>query len=270
MGHSLSAYKLLKVSGIDGIEVDVTTSQGFDQIGVSVASMALEERMIGIVGRVDNFTPDQLRRISNMFLPLSMVRVYFEDKYWIDAVVTETPVFSYDLTSARFSVELLAPDPYWKHKNKSFYRLGGLTGGFNFPVSYNTPHNFALFPEILFANCKNNGNARVDFKATVTAFSGTADGFKLTNASNQKYLTVNEPITATDTIEVYRENGILRVTKTTGGITEDIFSSFDEESTLFHMDPGDNVIRADATGGDAVLIATIEFYDCVAGVLYGI
>lgn len=270
MGHAVSDYKLTKVSGIDGIEVDITKSQGFDQIGVSVGNMAVEERVIGVIGRIDNFAPDHLRRIQNMFLPLSTVRVYFEEKYWIDAVVKETPVFSYKLRTVKFSVELMAPYPFWKKKDKNFYRLGGLTGGFNFPASYDIPHNFALFPEILFTNCKNNGNTKVDFKATITAFSGTADGVKLINAANQKYLVVDTEITAADTVEIFRENNILRVTKTTGGVTTDIFSAFDEESTLFYMDVGDNVIRADATGGDAVLVVTIEFYDTLAGVRYGV
>ena len=270
MGHEKSAYKLTNVSGIDGIEVDITTSQGFDQIGVSIGSMVVEERKIGLIGRIDNFSPSQLSRISEMFLPLSGVRMFFNEKYWIDVVIEESPVFSYDLKTAKFSVSLLAPYPFWKSVKKNFYRLGGLSGGFNFPVSYNVPHNFATFPEILFTNCKNNGNTKVDFKATITAFSGTADGVRLVNAANQKYLVVNTEITAADTVEIYRENNILRVSKTTGGVTTDIFSSFDEDSTLFYMDVGDNVIRADVTGGDAVLVASIEFYDTVSGVRYGI
>lgn len=270
MGHARSKYKLVKVTGIDGIPVTIVTSQGFDQIGESIDNMSVESRPIGIIGRVDNFTGEDLRAVNNLFLPMSVVRMYFSDKYWIDCAVKESPVFSYNLRSASFSVQLSAPYPFWKSVNQNYYKLGGTSGGFNFPVSYNVPHNFGLFSETLFLNCVNRGNTKVDYTAEITCTSGEAVGVTLTNAQNQRFITVNTEITASDTVRIFRENNILRVTKTSSGITSDIFSSLDEDSDLFFMDVGDNVIRATKGSGDGVLSVAVMFYDTVTGVRYGI
>lgn len=270
MGHEHTPYKLTKVTGIDGIPVTLVTSQGFDQIGETLDKMSVESRSIGIIGRIDNFEPAQLRAINNMFRPMTVVRMYFEDKYWIDCAVQESPVFTYNLRSVVFAVKLSAPYPFWKSTTMSFYRLGGTIGGFNFPVSYNVPHNFGLYAETLFLNCVNRGNTKVDYIVEMTCSSGTATNLTLTNAQNQKFIRVNTSITASDTVRIFRENNILRVTKTTNGITSDIFSALDEDSNLFWLDVGDNVLRADKESGDGVMIVSVSFYDTVTGVRYGI
>ena len=270
MGHRQSEYKITTLSGIDGMAVEVTTSQGFDQIGESVDSMSVSARTIGIIGRIDNFTGPQLRAMNMMFLPMTTVRVYFEEKYWIDAVIKSAPVYTYSLRTAAFSIELLAAYPYWKSVSEHSYRLGGSYGGFNFPISYNVPHNFELYGDSLTSNCINNGNTKVDYTAELRCSSGTVTNVTLTNAGNQKFVTVKTEITSSDTVKIFRENNILRVTKTTGNATTDIFSDLDEDSDLFYMEVGDNVIKASSESGDGLLVVTIRFSDTVVGVRYGI
>lgn len=270
MGHLQSAYKITALTGIDGIPVSVVTSQGFEQIGESVDSMSVGSRPIGLIGRIDNFTGEQLQALNLAFLPMTTVRLYFEEKYWIDAVIKEAPVFSYNLQTVSFAVQLLAPYPYWKSVKEHYYSLGGSTGGFNFPVSYNTPHNFEQFNETLFLNCVNRGNTKVDYTAEIRCTSGQATNITLTNAGNQKFITVRTTVTSADIVRIFRENNILRVTKETAGQTTDIFSTLDEDSDLFFMDVGDNVIRADKESGDGRLVVVIRFCDTVVGVRYGI
>lgn len=270
LGHRQGRYWLTKVSGLDGMAVDISLSQGFDQIGETLDTMSVGSRPVELIGKVDNFTTEQLRALNDMFLPMSQIRMYFDDKYWLDVAIKTAPVFSYNLRTVQFAVALLAPYPYWKYVLPNYYRLGGVTGSFNFPVSYDEPHNFGLFNESLFMNCVNRGNTKVDYVAEVTCASGSATNITLTNAGNQKYIRVNTTLTAADTLRIFRENNILRVTKTTAGIETDIFSELDEDSDLFWMDVGDNVIRADAESGDGQLVVVVMFYDTVTAVRYGI
>ena len=132
MGHRQSVYKITTLTGIDGIPVSVVTSQGFEQVGESVDSMSVGSRQIGLIGRIDNFTGEQLQALNTAFLPMTTVRLYFEEKYWIDAVIKEAPVFTYSLRTVLFAVQLLAPYPYWKSVKEHYYKLGGSTGGFQF------------------------------------------------------------------------------------------------------------------------------------------
>ena len=81
MGHRQSVYKITTLTGIDGIPVSVVTSQGFEQVGESVDSMSVGSRQIGLIGRIDNFTGEQLQALNTAFLPMTTVRLYFEEKY---------------------------------------------------------------------------------------------------------------------------------------------------------------------------------------------
>lgn len=270
MGHLQSPYVIKSLTGIDGVEVDVTTSQGFGQIGETVDNMSVSSRDIGVTGIIYNFQPEQQQALNYMFSPRTQVRMYFEDKYWIDAVIKSAPAYSYDLKACTFAFSLVAAYPYFKSKNSNYFKLGGMIGGFNFPVCYATPHHFALFNDNLFINCKNNGNTAVDYMAEIRCESGSITNIKLTNAETQKFIRVKTTITASDIVRIFRENNILRVTKTTDGVESDIFSDLDEDSDLDYIEVGDNVIRAEAESGNGKPIVAVSFYDTVTGVYYGI
>lgn len=270
MGHKQSDYKITQISGFDSISVDVGTSQGFDQIGVSIDNMAVGERGLGIIGRIDNFKPAHTQALVSMFSPMTYLRLYFEEKYWIDVVVTETPTFSFTLRSVVFAVSLMAPYPYFKSVTENYYKLGGVRGGFTFPVRYTGTHAFGVQQEILFVNCYNGGNTKVDYIAEMICVSGSITGVTLRSATNQKYISVSTSFDAGDVVRIFRENNILRVTKTSMGITTDVFSDLDEDSDLFFIEIGDNVIKATPGSGDGKLEVAIRFYDTVTGVTYGI
>ena len=270
LGHLQSAFKITKVSGFDSISVDVGASHGFDQIGVSIDNMAVGERSLGIIGRIDNFTTAQLKSLITIFSPMTTLRMYFEERYWIDVVVTETPSFTYSLKSVSFAVSLMAPYPYFKSVTENYYRLGGVRGGFTFPVCYSGTHMFGSQQEILFVNCYNSGNTKVDYVAELYCTSGSIEGVTLRSATTQKYLRVSTEFNSGDVVRVFRENNILRVTKTSMGITTDVFSDLDEDSNLFWIEVGDNIIIASPDSGNGNLEVAIRFYDTLTGVAYGI
>lgn len=270
MGHSQSPYIIQSFDGLDGISVNVTLSQGFGQIGETLDNLTVKRRQMGIIGKIYNFEASQLKELEYIFAPLSKVRIEFEGKYWIDAVVKNSPVFSYNLKTVSYAVQLVAPYPFWKSANANYYKLGALTGGFNFPVSYNKPHNFSLLSDVLYMNCYNAGNTKVDFSAEITCTSGEATNITLTNAQTQEFIRIKTTVTAADTVRIFRENNVLQVTKTTQGITTSIFAELDEDSNLDYMQIGDNIIRADYESGAAQLVVAITFHDTLTGVHYGV
>lgn len=270
MGHKNTDYKITSTSGFDSIAVDVGTSQGFDQIGVTIDTMSVSERMLGLIGRIDNFTASHTQAIVSMFSPMTYLRLYFEEKYWIDVVVTETPIFTYSLRSVTFAIHFLAPYPYFKSVEGNYYKLGGVRGGFTFPVCYTGVHTFGLQQEILFVNCYNSGNTKVDYIAELLCASGTFTGVMLKSATNGKFMHITTEFESGDVVRIFRENNILRATKTHMGIVSDVFSDVDEDSDLFFVEIGDNVIKATPDSGNGKLEVAIRFYDTVTGVTYGI
>lgn len=269
MGH-LQSNITVYLNGIDGIVATVNTSQGFGQVGQSVDSVVIGTRNINVSGKMFNFEKSTLNDICRIFSPGENVRIHFESKYWIDCVVTSSPVFSYSGVVASFAVSLVAPYPYWKSEHENSVRLGELSSGFNFPVSYSTPHNFGIYSDVISSNCINRGNAKTDYVAKITCYSKSMTGVQLVNLENNEYIKINEPITSGETIFVFRENNTLRITKQSGNTTTNVFSSLDENSNLFFLYPGDNPIRADSLGGEGSPVVYISYYDVLTGVQYGV
>lgn len=269
MGHEWSKYSIKKIDGISGQGFDFATSQGISQMGKTVDSISVGSGTIDLIVDVNNFTNADLSRVREMFAPFKLVRVKIYDM-WIDGYATSVPLFSYALKTATIAISMITPYPFWQNKNATIFYLGSTIGGFNFPVSYSTTHNFALYSDVLFANCYNNSDIDVNYALTATMRSGTASGFIVTNAETGEYLKILTPMTSDTTISVYWENNILRVYKNDSGIVSNIFSALDEGSALFKLEPGDNVLRADpaSTEDTGDLAISIRFYNTKSGVVY--
>ena len=270
LGRAQSVYKLTEINGIDALPVHITSSQGFGQVGVTHSVLALEGRAVDITGAVDNFTGEQLRKLSRAFLPLTTVRVYFEDRYFLDCTVKESVKFSPGLKRMLFNVALEAAYPYWRKAEETVQMLGGLIGGFAFPAEL-TEHAYAQFAEIPFFNCYNAGDAEADLELEIMTRSGTCTGITVLNVDTREYLKIDETVSTACRVSVFRENGLLRVIRTQNGVRTDIFDKLDEDSNLFSLHVGDNVLRAFADEGDeSLLVVSVRYYDTLAGVHYGL
>ena len=83
--------------------------------------------------------------------------------------------------------------------------------------------------------------------------------YGIVNAYTFEYLKILDTLEIGEEVNVYRDNGVLRVEKTIGNNTTSIFSKLDEDSTLLYMPIGENPINATADSGLDSLITLISF-----------
>lgn len=261
-------YIITKCDGLDGIETDIETSQGFEQVGETIDTLTTGGKYIKITGRINPFSATYGDAMEAALVPLSRGRLYFNEKYWIDVAVKNAPEITQSLKKAVFIFRLYAPHPYWKASTKSTFQLGALLGGFRFPVNYSTAHHFGQRSASLFVNCVNNGKVKTDFLLTLYA-RGSLSNVTITNAQTQEFIGINADMVTGDYIYMYREDNQLRCIRRRNGIDEDIFSSVDEDTDLFFMNIGDNILRAQAASGGSNLVVHVDFYETRAGVFYG-
>jgi hypothetical protein len=261
-------FTITKVDGLDGVETDIETSQGFEQVGETIDTLTTGGNTIKVYGRCNPFCKAYGDALVNTILPMSTGRLYFADKFWIDVAVKNAPAIAQALRKATFNFRLYAPYPYWKSVKKNVYKLGGSLGGFRFPVNYATPHHFGQRSATLFLNCVNNGNVKTDFRLTLYAKAGLAN-VTITNAQTQEFIGINTEMQGGDYVYMFRENNQLRCIRDRNGVISDIFSDVDEDTDLFFMNVGDNVLRSQAESGGNNLIVQVDFYDTKSGVFYG-
>ncbi len=256
-------YLVNTVDGATGHAVTVTTAQGYGQIGDTVQGMSTAGQLLTITGRVPKRNTSAKRALLRAFLPLSSGRLIWEDKYYIDVVVRDSPSVSQEKHSS-FTLALYAPYPYWRRLAESYYELGGLTGEFRFPINYATPHRFGTSTTETQFNAVNNGDSAAQFAMTILAGDSDLTNFAVTNVNTLRSLRFAGTLPAGDRLEMYRTSGqlYLRINGET-----DAFDLLDDTSDLFELDAGDNVLLFTADSGTETAKVAVTFNEAYVGVL---
>ena len=250
----------------NGISVDVGTSQGFSQVGETVESMTVGGRTITVHGTVYGNVQSRNKMMREVFAPFVWGRLIFDGNYYIRVCVKDTPTFSPVRDDGRFTMLLYAPFPFFYSVDDAHYKIGGTLPMFSFPVNYATPHKFGERGTEKYTNVYNNGDIAVPFAVYMETF-GTSVNPSIVNLDTQEYLKLNGTLNVGDVANIYRDsNNILRAELSTGGKVVDILSWVDDGSSLFQLNPGDNIIAYDDDGGGSSLTVKFTFSPAVVAV----
>lgn len=254
------------IDPINGVDVDISTSQGVNQVGVTV-----DQQTVGSVYREisgDFLAGDAAATAFINALPYNTSgTLYLFDKYFARFVVSKTPYVTGYNSILHFSLMILCDKPYWLSLTAAEYQLGGYTPAFSFPVNYAQPHTFGIKNESAFVNVVNNGSLPVPYTARFTASAEVTNPLLL-NVLTGDYVQLLATLEVGDSVDLYRTtSGKVAVTRTRSGTVENIFGLLDEGSTLFDLAPGDNVLRISAGTNASELQASLSFYPMFSGIL---
>ena len=250
----------------NGVTVNVGTSQGFSQVGETVESMTVGGRTITVRGTVFGNVQSRKKMMRKVFAPFVWGKLIFEGKYYIRVCVKDTPTFSPVKNDGRFTMLLYAPFPFFYSVDDAHFNIGEIVPAFSFPINYSTPHKFGERGTEKYTNVYNNGDIAVPFNVYMETF-GTSVNPLIVNLDTQEYLKLNGTLTTGGVANIYRDsNNILRAELTADGKTVDILSWVDDGSTLFQLNPGDNIIAFDDDGGGSNLTVKFTFSPAVVAV----
>ena len=249
-----------------GISVDVGTSQGFSQVGETVESMTVGGRTITVRGTVFGNVQSRKKMMRKVFAPFVWGKLTFSGTHYIRVCVKDTPTFSPVKDDGRFTMLLYAPFPFFYSVDDAHYNIGEIAPAFSFPINYATPHKFGERGTEKYTNVYNNGDIAVPFNVYMETF-GTSVNPLIVNLDTQEYLKLNGTLTTGGVANIYRDsNNILRAELTANGEVVDILSWLDDGSTLFQLNPGDNIIAFDDDDGGSSLTVKFTFSPAVVAV----
>lgn len=260
---------IFDIDGLTGHDMDVAYSQGFNQIGETVENVSVGSHLFEIKGKLLGIPTEQKKKLLSVFAPFESGRLIFEDKYFLECVVSKTPIITVDRVSPQFELVLTAPYPFWQKMTPENFVVGSYSPKFSFPVNYSEPHIFGIENPSAFINAYNDGEIdayyRLEFQTKTTTVNPS-----IINVNTQEFLKLNVTLNQGEKYVIDRKGGRLIVEKHVDGIVVDAFSSLDEDSDLLFMHVGDNVIRASADEGEDQLVTAITFNSAVVGVYEGI
>lgn len=256
-------YIINTVDGATGRSVTLQTAQGFEQIGDTVTAQSVGGQLITINGRIPLQNTSAKRAMLKLLRPLTNGRLVWEDKYYIDVYVQDSPTISQERHST-FLFSLYAPFPFWQKVAQSRYELGGLTPLFSFPINFATPHKFGETTIETQFNAYNAGDCAASFALTITAGDSELTNFAVTDVNTQKSIKFIGTLGAGERLEMYRVNGQLYLKR---NATEDAFDLLDDTSDLYSLTVGDNVLLFTADSGASTAKVSITFNEAFVGVL---
>lgn len=256
--------------GIDigtGLSVDLGLSQGFAEIGETVETKSISGRMINVTGKFFGNIPAGKDKLRNVCAPLASGRLVFNGQCFAEVHIKDAPSFSAVKNNGRFKLRFYSPFPFFYTLNENHYSIGGLSGGFRFPVNYGQPHTFGVKESNRYVNVLNEGDVKVAYKLTIES-KGIVNTPTITNIQTFAFIKLNGTIQAGERVTIYRDkNNVLRAELTGESTVTDIITWIDDESSLFDLDPGDNLIASSAEGGGEAMSVGMSFYPAV-GALY--
>ena len=251
---------------LNGIDVDIQTAHGINQTGDTV-----DRQRVGGVSRTmsvvfwGDHALDNARRFAKKLPYYTSGTMYFGDAYFTRFVVQKTPYFS-SYTEPRCSLMLYSPKPYWYGLTATASVLGGYQPAFSFPVCYDS-HIYGIKRDGTAAVLRNDGSLPVPFTATLRCDMPVTHP-KVVDLQTGAFIGFDLTLQPDETLEIYRSTSDrLACTLTRAGVTENIFSKLDEDSTLTELQPGDNVLSMQAENGSGYLQASVSFYPMEAGIL---
>ena len=251
----------------NGLEVTLGKSQGFAQVGETVETQSIGGRSIDVTGMFFGDIVGGKNNLRNVCAPLSSGRLIFQMSHYIRVYVKAAPSFSAVKNNGLFKMQFYAPFPFFSAFQESYFLIGGVVPRFRFPVNYGRPHRFGTRSNERYVNVVNSGDVRIPYRLVLRS-EGVSTNPTLTNITTFAFLKINGIINIGQFITIFRDdNNVLRAELTDGNQVTDVITWIDDESSLFELDPGDNLISANDEEGGKALIASFTFNPAV-GALY--
>ena len=258
---------IFDISPLSELDVQIGTNQGFQQIGDTIQTRGMKGVTRTIRGRTIGEANSLKMRMLTVFSPFASGKLYFDGKYYCNAVVKKTPAISVNDRDAEFSMMLYCPSPYWYAAQQSSYSIGRIIPAFHFPTAYTT-HKFGTKNPSAFTNVYNPGEDTDDFELEFAA-TGDVTTCGVININTQEFIEITTELTAGEVVRMYRDSGRLRVEMLSGGVATDIFGLLKYDSNLFTIRSGDNVWKMYAGAGIDSLSVEATFNVAYPGVYDG-
>lgn len=258
---------IFDISPLSELDVQIGTNQGFQQIGDTIQTRGMKGVTRTIRGRIIGEANSLKRRMLTVFSPFASGKLYFDGKYYCNAVVKKTPAISVNDHDAEFSMMLYCPSPYWYAAQQSSYSMGRIIPAFSFPTTFTT-HKFGTKNPSAFINVYNPGEDTSDFELEFAA-TGDVTTCGVLDINTQEFIEITANLTVGDVIRMYRDSGRLHVEKLSGGVATDIFGLLKYDSNLFTIRSGDNVWKMYAGTGVDNLSVEATFSVAYPGVYDG-
>lgn len=252
------------IAPLSGTDVSVTASQGFNQIGETVTGQSVAGIRRTISGVI--LYEATAKAMLSVLPAFTTGMLTVNDSYFCNFTVQKTPEIVRNKNGRLvFSMQIFCDTPFWLRSQEAAFTMNVYNALFSFPVKYNT-HKFGETIESGYLDIKNDGDMSVPYTLEITS-KGTSKNYGIINILTGEHIRFNDTLLSGETVIFKRSRGKITAIKTDGNQNYNIVGTIADDSTLFDMRTGSNMIRVIADEGESVLSAIISFYPAYMGVI---
>lgn len=271
-------FSVEEIKGFDSLDVNVVTTQGFDQDGSTPVNIYTDDRPMEIKGQIyaeNTWKMQELRdRLLDIFLPKAALEVrhyYGGVARTIRAYAEKTPAFTLTKVSKlqEYRVKLRATEPYWRGDRDAMVEMAGTKGQFHFPLAIPRGKGviFGVKSKSKIASVPNRSAIRTGMEIIFTARGNVTNPYVI-NIYTRECIQINCGMVNGQTITV--ETGEEKtITSRLNGVSTDYIGRVDLEGgncDFLELAPGDNVLRYGAEEGEDYLAVKFVYATKYAGV----
>lgn len=273
-------YYVKEFSGIDTLDVTIVCNQAYGQEGSDVVNTIVNPRDMELTGQICSETTNGIQtmrdRIEAVFMPhkeLTLIHYYGGKTRQINCYAEKTPRFrDTDVSTVKdYSVELIAPDPYWKNTEITKISIANWIPKFHFPlvIPKDTGMIFGLKSASKIVNAYNNSNVEIGMEIRFEA-TGVVTNPQLFNIVTREYIRlIDTEMEAGEKIIINTDKRKKTIVQVKNSTEKNYIGKIDlagEGNTFLTLRPGDNLFRYAADEGEDNLQTTLYFREVETGV----
>ena len=259
------------IDGLTAVNSKMSTSQGISQVGESISGISVQGKLITITGFILGATKYWRKHLIDTIVPNIRGRLIFNEEWFIDVEVENSPDISRENYGAKFQFTVRAGYPYWQSTQETSVMLSGLVGKHRFMLNYGDPavpdyHNFGMNVIEEYGNAKNTGNVPVPFRVVFRAIT-PVENPKVINIETLEIVGLEKQMAAGEMVVIDMTKPMLTVISTNAlRVSKDDFASLEIKSTIpFLLRQGDNLLKQDADLGREMLQCRVFFRTAIVG-----
>ena len=266
-----SPFRLTDIQGLSENSIAVSEASSVDQIGSTLTGTKIQSKNLVLSGDF-YFTPERRQHLINVLVPgkRGVLRYITGDlDVYLEVTPSTTPALSMNPVIQDFQFQLRASYSYWRERVSTVYDFTQIVSYFRFPRSFSStePWKISRATKNIILNIRNESTQESGFTLTFEAVTDVTSP-EILNIETQQIIKLKNDfvLKAGDKaiITTYEDNKRCILLKS--GIEFPAYKYLSDDTVLFSLQPGDNIIRYGANDNYEGLRAKIEFSRTLAGV----
>lgn len=241
------------ITGIDGLssnEINISETQGVNQIGSTRSSQSVRPRDLTVTGVLFGNLKENRRTLLSCVSPMIPAHFFIHEdgeSWYLEGTPKRTPVMEETAEIQQFQFILHCPYPYWRTADDANTLLAGIKALFRFPFYTGGKWYISKYEASAFERVLNDGDVAIDLTVELKAMA-QVQAPEVLLVETGSMLRITKTLQAGESFTISTVYGSKRVIyRHADGVEENGFRYLSPDSDMnMQLQPGVNTFRYDA------------------------